>query len=662
MTFTLTRRILKNLILPICIVLSQYFAILYSLFNEKTNKKRTKNLTLKILLLIVTSYKPCRGTLMKIKFITLVLVTATVNIFGNQHPLSSSQQHLEADIIVVGGGAAGCVLMNQLSENGLYSVIGIEGGLNLTTDPAIEAVGLPAFLLPSTSAYKYFWWGWKQSMPQPMLNGRTGSDWVTGLILGGGSSVNGLYYGRGSNAVYSRWEKVSGSDNWSLDKILTTFNTLENYHGLTITPEARGNKGPVSVLQTPTVSQLTRDRLLPASQAAFPGIPMVVDYNDPSVENCIDPRTQWFIDPTTLKRVSGATAFLNSSVMTPEGRGVNGHKLKVIFDAIAEKIVFNKHGRAKKVKFMKDGKLLEVRARKAVVIASGINSSKLLQLSGIGPSETLKDAGIKPVFINENVGKHLQNHPLIGITLVANPFDNGIPDGAPYAFTINNVYLPEVGGSASDPRMLQILFEYIPAGPQSPVPLLVIGFELLNPKSEGSVTIQSENSYQIAAVNDGFYQDPIDLQNMKSAIKVYIRDLLAQLALINPPFYQPIPQDPINAVIASGFSDAAVESYVKNNSNLFGDGRHLSCHCKMAPLSAGGVVDGNTRVYGTKNVFVADASICPVIPDINTAGPAMMIGLHSSEIIKRVLRKKEKSHFPTMSLKRERAKTGNKRG
>ena len=126
--------------------------------------------------------------------------------------------------------------------------------------------------------------------------------------------------------------------------------------------------------------------------------------------------------------------------------------------------------------------------------------------------------------------------------------------GAPYAFTIHNVYLPVVGGTSSDPRMLQILFEFIPASEQTPVPLLAIGFELLNPKSEGSVNIQSDNSFQIAAVNDGFYQDPVDLQNMKNAIKVYIRDLLEQLALINPgsPFYKPIPGDPINVVIASG--------------------------------------------------------------------------------------------------------------
>lgn len=578
---------------------------------------------------------------MKIKFITLALVTAVVNLFGDSsspYRCRMSENELEADIIVIGGGAAGCILMSELSKNGLFSVLGIEGGLNLTNDPAIEAVGLPAFLLAGTGKPQYFWPGWNQTLPMPGLNGRT-SDWTTGMLLGGGSSINGLYYGRGSNAVYSRWEVVSGSSNWSLDNILATFNALENYQGLTITPGARGVNGPVNVLQTPTISQITSQVLLPASQAAFPGIPVVADYNDPSVENCIDPRAQWFIDPTGKKRVSSATAYLNSTVMTPEGQGVNGHKLFMLFDSVAVKILFDKHGRAKKVKYVKDGKLFVAKARKAVVLATGINSSKLLQLSGIGPSEALKNAGIKPVFINENVGKHLQNHPLIFFTMLADPALSGIPSGADYAFTIQSIYLPVVGGSANDPRMIQMLFEFVPATAKTPA-AVAVGFNLLNPVSEGSVTIQSDNSFQIAAATDGFYENPVDLINMKNAVQVYIKALLDQLNMLYPLpsiYFKPIQPD-LLLVILGGYKDKDVIEYVKNNSNLSLDIHHFVSHCKMAPLNAGGVVDGDTRVYGTKNVFVADNSICPVIPDINTTAPAMMIGLRSSEILKRVLR------------------------
>src|SRR5580692_8963378 len=105
---------------------------------------------------------------MKTKFITLALVAATVNLFGSSsspYRCRMSGNELEADIIVVGAGAAGCIVMNQLSENGQFSVLGIEGGLNLITDPAIEAVGLQAFLLANTGKAKYFWPGWSQTVP-----------------------------------------------------------------------------------------------------------------------------------------------------------------------------------------------------------------------------------------------------------------------------------------------------------------------------------------------------------------------------------------------------------------------------------------------------------------------------------------------------------------
>ena len=130
---------------------------------------------------------------------------------------------------------------------------------------------------------------------------------------------------------------------------------------------------------------------------------------------------------------------------------------------------------------------------------------------------------------------------------------------------------------------------------------------------------------------------------MKSAVTVYIRSLLDQLNILYPfpsPYFRPIVSDPINAVILSGYDDAVVEAYVKNNSNLTRDMHHFTSHCKMAPLNDGGVVDGNTLVYGTKNVFVADNSICPVIPDSDTAAAAMMIGSRTSEILKHLLQTK----------------------
>jgi len=78
---------------------------------------------------------------MKIKSIALALALGAATLFGAPYRCKMSGNSLEADIIVIGGGAAGCALMERLSENGRFSVLGIEGGPNLTDDPAIKAVG-----------------------------------------------------------------------------------------------------------------------------------------------------------------------------------------------------------------------------------------------------------------------------------------------------------------------------------------------------------------------------------------------------------------------------------------------------------------------------------------------------------------------------------------
>jgi choline dehydrogenase len=479
----------------------------------------------------------------------------------------------------------------------------------------------------------------------PGINGRV-ADWTTGLLVGGGSSINGLYYGRGSNAMYSQWETISGSSNWSLDNILKTFDELENYQGLT--QGARGEGGPVNVLQTPTVSALTSNVLLPALTAALPTLPIVEDYNAPGVQNCIDPRAQWFIDPTGTQRVSSATAFLGPTVLDENGRGVGRHKgLRLIVNATVVRIAFARRGCklvAKTVWFLLDGQLVRGVARKAVVLCAGINSSKILELSGIGARSVLTapNVNIPIVLRNDAVGRNLQNHPTLFIALQANPADVGVPPDAPYAFTIASTYLPLTNGSSpgttDGPRLIQILWEYFPVGiAGSPIALLVLGFNMLTPLSTGTVHIQSSNPSAIAAADDGFYQNPVDLTNMKNFIQFYIRAILQQLALSNPfPYYRPILIDPFNLVQLASYSDASVVSYIRANTNLNLDIHHFVSHCRMSPNA---VVDGDTRVHGTANLFVADNAICPTIPDINTTAPAMMIGWRASSIIKRILKR-----------------------
>ena len=55
---------------------------------------------------------------------------------------------------------------------------------------------------------------------------------------------------------------------------------------------------------------------------------------------------------------------------------------------------------------------------------------------------------------------------------------------------------------------------------------------------------------------------------------------------------------------------------------------HLSCTCRI-----GSVVDPRLRVYGVRNLRIADASVMPEIPSGNINAPTIMIGERAAEIV-----------------------------
>lgn len=108
--------------------------------------------------------------------------------------------------------------------------------------------------------------------------------------------------------------------------------------------------------------------------------------------------------------------------MTPEGFGVNGRKLQVLYKTTALRILFD--GRtAIGMKILVEGKKIRAFVRKKVIISAGINSAQLLMLSGIGPANDLINVGIPVIIDNPNVGEFLTNHTLNSATFSANKRD-----------------------------------------------------------------------------------------------------------------------------------------------------------------------------------------------------------------------------------------------
>ena len=109
-----------------------------------------------------------------------------------------------ADIVIVGGGSAGCILAARLSEDPSCRVLLLEAGPP-DRDPWIS---LPAGYAKLYGSGKYDWR--YETEPEPNLDDRR-IHWPRGRVLGGSGSVNGLVFLRGSPHDYDRWAQAGAT-------------------------------------------------------------------------------------------------------------------------------------------------------------------------------------------------------------------------------------------------------------------------------------------------------------------------------------------------------------------------------------------------------------------------------------------------------------------
>ncbi|MFQ3352194.1 MAG: choline dehydrogenase [Candidatus Marivariicella framensis] len=524
---------------------------------------------------------------------------------------------MKYDYIIIGGGSAGCVLANRLTNNGQYNVALFEAG----KPSDIWKVKMPLAILYTMHDPKYNWKYYSE--PEPHLNNRK-LFCPRGKMIGGCSAHNGMVYVRGNPNDYERWASF-GLKNWSYEKVLPYFKKIETWsEGEN---EYRGGNGLLPVNQSKNKNPLFKAFIDSATEA---GYEMNPDMNGKYQEGF------GMYDVTIDK---GERASVSKHYLNP---AKNRKNLTIFTDSFVEKIIFDgKKAIGIKVK-IKD-KVENIFVNKEVILSGGsINSPQLLLLSGIGPAEHLKEKGIEVIHNLKGVGRNLQDHletyiqqecktpdTLYSYVNKFNMLKIGIQWFLNKSGPCSTSFL-EAGGfakSSPDREYPNIQFHFFPA--------FVIdhglvepdrhGYQLHaspnHPKSRGSVTLNTSNPYDYPKILFNYLEHKDDLKQTIEAIEV-ARNILGQNSMKHFAGKETGPGTGIQ-------THELYEDYIRSKAET---AYHPSCTLKMG-IDDMSVVDEKLKVHGINNLRVVDASVMPEITSGNLNAPTLMIAERASEFI-----------------------------
>jgi len=526
------------------------------------------------------------------------------------------------DYIIVGGGSAGCVLANRLSDGGRFRVLLLEAG------PADNSplIGIPkgfGALLQNTTHVRHF-------KVEPPPGGRRGENWPKGMTLGGSSAVNGTLYVRGQPRDYDDWEAM-GASGWGWKTIGESYKQMEDN---ALGPDGvRGIGGPLHISPHPESERTPLGEAVIKAGISL-GLPYREDINGLNQEGI------GYTMRTIRKgvRVSAAHAFLH-----PVKQRSN---LVIQTGTFVEKVMFE-GTRAVGVACRQGDKCLEYRAGREVILAAGsIQSPQLLQLSGIGPAEHLRGLGIPVLHDSPGVGQNLREHwmdivqfrlkqPVScnrefgGLRLVKNMLHYLFTRGGVMSTSSHEICAFVRTRPELDRPDAQVVFAPISlevGGEEAKFAfepwhgIQIHGFQQ-RPESQGSVMIQSADPAVQPVIRPNYLATDLDRRTNVEIVR-YIRRLGQSPALAD---FVEEESEPGAAIQ----SDEEILARIKQTgSSVF----HACGTCRMGQ-DALAVVDPALRVRGVSGLRVVDASVMPALVSANTNAATMVIGWRGSDLI-----------------------------
>jgi choline dehydrogenase len=488
-----------------------------------------------------------------------------------------------ADTVVIGGGSAGAVVAARLAQHTSQTVVLLEAGPDYG---ALAEGRWPADLLDARALALSHDWGYTSAA----LNGQPGHPLERARVIGGCSAHNGCIAMWGHRADYDAWA-AAGNPGWATDDLLPLF------HNANQTLQVR-RYAPAEISPFHAACLTAMERA---------GIPLVEDLNNLD-EN--EGASTAAVNVRQGLRWNTALAYLDPVRTNP--------RLTVVGNALVDRVRVE-GGRAASVVCLIAGQPASIEAERVVVCAGAYGSPAVLLRSGIGPVDELRALGVETVLNLPGVGRNLHDHPSLYLTYAGTPaliraleeFERSgqtlvaeqslAKARSPHCATAFDLHLFPVGGRA--PAGRGVWDFTLPVGNMAPV-------------SRGQVTLTDANPASAPVIDTGYLTDPddADLRVLMSGLEL-ARDMANQ-----SPLREWLGEElPVTAQI----KDA--ESVRRGCLHYF----HPVGTCKLGPASdPAAVVDADGRLHGMDNLYVADASVMPVIPRANTYVPVLVAAEH----------------------------------